>query len=450
MELNFKGYHLNYKNVTQEFDKFIGNFEELLSTIKILFKIEKNNSISISYVDCDGHFDIINQNKYNEVLSYHMNKNDEFINIAIKDLIRNRSEFTYLDHSQNYSLMNENKEIYSNNENYEMKKFIKNNNKDLIGLIDKTIKEYIMPLENIMKKLNLSNKKYKNLMINQENFSFIKNIKDPDNDINSYMNNVNEFKSNHICKVCNSWDMKPKFNCTICHNFYLCTFCEKEHSNHPLITICDDDVFNKDKILLNYLNNHNSISFNKQLFLHKDRLNFHINVMNNITEMIPNEKYSLDIQIINLSNFLVKPKELILTGFNNCFFKIENKIVDKLISNKQGNVVESIQIISPNREGQYYFEIGLIHSYAIINFNSVKININVFQNNYISYNYVSLDNFFLSFPNIITKLSFDHKLQIINIMKEKLTNLDLSDIDRILECNNYEFDKSLNQILNIN
>jgi hypothetical protein len=454
MELNFKGYCFIYKSIFHEFDKFIGNFDELMSAIKLIFKIDKNNSINISYIDCDGNFDIIDQNKYNEVLTYHMNKHDEFINIEIKNVIKlNPSKFiNSAENLENFSLISENKENPKYDYN-EIKKILKANNNELIKCIDKSIKESIMSLENGTKKLcNDRINKYHNLIIiKQDSFCILNDFK-LENNLYCDIIPIDEFRSNHICNICNSWDLKPKYICTICNNFYICIFCEKEHSNHPLLTTIADSFFDKDKILINYFKDNRYNKILKQLVFNKDPINLHIIVINNIKEMLTNEKYLLEIKIFNLSKNIIKPKELILTTMNNSFFKIENKLIESYIPKYEGSIIESIEIISPNRAGQYSFEIGLIHSHAIIQYTTIKIIINVYETKYnnSSYNYISLDNFFLSYPKIISNLSFDHKLQIINMIKEKLTNLNLSDINKVLESNNYEFDKSLNQILNIN
>jgi hypothetical protein len=489
MEFDFKGYCFSFETLNKELEKFIGNYQDLKSTVKQLFKINNDIDIQLSYIDCDGCFDISSQNTYNQVLSYHTHKYEEFINILVKKQIKlngvpENNHINYDDEvmfSRDRSFIeNTNKDIaILRAELNDLKKSIEHNQKETIDTFQVILENAFKKLEERIVKSSKSERisscnitphnstsliANSMLMIKEANFEILSNGQDYqdyqemnelDNDDINYVAKKTETPQ-FFCCICNSLDISPKYTCMICNSFYVCPYCEVEHSNHPLITLVNPlQFYNKEKLCF-YVFNDKTKTFKKYFnsirnyFTNKGVLQMQLVCKQNFTFMKPLQKTYLDIIIYNLSSAVILDDELMLTAINNGSFKVESKLICKSIDKYDGFISERIAIQAPSRSGIYNFDIILMHESSKLEYDPIKLKITVTAG---VEDFFTCDQdievYFRGYPNIKNKLNLNQKIEIKNMIEEKVTNLSLFKIDNILQSFNYDYDKALTKILNL-
>jgi hypothetical protein len=433
MELNFKGYTFIYENDSKDLEKFIGDYSELISTIRLVFKISENDVFNISYVDVDGHFDILNQNEYNQVLSYHMSKLDDPIKITIKK--RLRVDPSSISLQQSNPIISNNEKQMSNSDLNEINRNIFISKVEIVETLSQLFNTSLKEMEKNIKKTIIKPKITSHVIAQRVNSISISSTK-CDNSL-MFANENNHIRN---CSICNS-DIKPKYTCTICPNFNVCMYCENEHPNHPLLTLNNLEYFGKTNFIFNHYKTSSPVKMTLML-------------KSEISEICTDQVAKLEFLIINKSHLLLSENELMLTAINNIGFNIENRIIKKILVPTEGNSIETIEIKSPSKSGLYVFDIILLHNSLKLCFQPIRIKIKVIDKR-VSRSMMNMsthfdiDSFFYGFPGLSTKLSYNQKIQLVNLINDKLTNLSLYNISEIFENNMYDFDKSLNQILNI-
>jgi hypothetical protein len=496
MEFDFKGYCFSFDNDNKELEKFIGNYQDLKKTIKQVFKISDDTDINISYIDCDGCFDISSQNSYNQVLSYHTHKYEEFINILVKKQIKLNNDLPNGHHGINFEeefgfskdrslLENTNKDIaILRTELHELKKGFEDNKKDMLDAINSMLENSLKKSEErIVKTVGKTDKltysqtpsfssadRSNSLIVIKENNFEIQGGLHPDdgedfayndhNDVHEVdggdINYLEKSTPQFFCCICNSLDITPKFTCMICTSFYICPYCEMEHSNHPLITLVQPTSFyNKEKLAL-YVSNEKNKSFKKyfnsikNFFTRKGVLQMQLVLKSEVQFMKPLQKCSIEITIFNLSSSVILEDELLITAVNNGSFKVESKLVSKAIDKYDGNTTEKIVIQAPNRSGIYNFDLILLHDSKKLEYDTVQMKITVAtaMEDFFSCD-KDLEVYFRGYPNIRNKLNVSQKFEIKNMIEDKITNLSLFKIDNILQTYNYDYDKAMNKIFGL-
>jgi hypothetical protein len=482
MEFDFKGYCFTYDNDNKELEKFIGNFQDLRQTIKQLFKINEDTDINISYIDCDGCFDISSQNSYNQVLSYHTHKYEEFINILVKKQIKLSVEVNGNQHyddemsfSKDRSLIeNTNKDIaILRGELRELKKSFEDSRKDLLlsidGLLEQSFKKFedrmtkaVMKTEKTISQTPVFNSGKSNsyISIKEASFEIMGNHEEYHDTQEVEENNINyldtKTTSQFFCCICNSLDISPKYTCMICNSFYICPYCEMEHSNHPLITLVPPTSFyNKERLGLYVFNDKNKPFkkyFNsiRNYFTNKGVLQMQLVLKSDVQFMKPLQKCALEVLIYNLSNSVILEDELLVTAINNGSFKVESKLLYKAIDKYDGVISEKILIQAPNRSGIYSFDIILLHDSKKLEYDTIQMKITVAtgMEDFFS-NDKDLEVYFRGYPNIRNKLNASQKVEIKNMIEDRITNLSLFKIDNILQTYNYDYDKAITKIFGL-
>lgn len=517
MELNFKGYRFIYDNINKQYDKFIGNYTELVKIITHVYNVD-SGKIKMYYQDCDGEFNISSQNDYNQVLGYHTQKNEDNITILIKRDINvsnilnsanmtesrinldsqkmkmdaiNKYKKSIIDETLTKELSNMKLEIEN------LKNMINTNKDDMKGMLHEVMGGYFKGLEDTMKKSLSRNSTYTPYSNYNSQLGYSWNNKEEDrgdykydvknceictgnkleiltantencntnNDESNidYGNSNNDYningnvedyclielnKSSKICGICNSVDVIPKFICYICEDLYICHNCEIKHCNHPLLTISKVPYFQKERLYLYSLTKKKAkdddIKVIKAILANKSSIQMQIiSHKNNDFVMKFNEKIIFPIEIFNLSSTIIYGGELLITAVNNNVFKVDNKTIETAIK-KKGSVLVNLELISPFKIGIYEFEIIIMHVSRKIEFDPLKLRIKV-----VTETLDDLELFYKDFPSLKASLSRDQKIQLMNCITEKLTNLTLYEINLILERNKYDLDLSFLEIMNI-
>lgn len=303
--------------------------------------------------------------------------------------------------------------IYSKNKNFAFVHNLKNEKLESLKNADNIAQESSNILNNMSLRVNKDNNEIENNYV-QNNLI---NIEDPQ------INHVE--KLSFHCSICQNVEAYVKFYCLICDYFYLCETCEKNkcHSNHPLITNCEEyNSFDKEKLLIFSLINSNMMNKNirennyyknvkiyrrqilennappkidnfenfKKIMLNKNILNIEVipSFESNINfEKLNNEniisltkkkyeKFKLSFLICNNSDIHINPNELIITSKNNSLIEFETKTLKESIPKKQNKKLE-FNVVSPNKIGTYYFELFLIHLKRKLNYSGPVFSIEV-------------------------------------------------------------------------
>jgi hypothetical protein len=369
------------------------------------------------------------------------------------------------------------KSIYQNQlQNEYIKVIIQNQNEDFAKLsdIDKKTNTKNLEFSNLenINIINQEQKKIPRIEIDEVKSEFeIKSQGKPEPQImiekekseifsslsNSPKNNLKNsnqiFHFNEYCSVCKYQILKNKYVCLICENFSLCSHCESNHLDHPLMKVnVNNKAITTKEELEKYFKQQRRVNkniqkkggfFNKigKMFKHPD-YDLHIQPKSSTIFAMPKDSIlTYTFQLENRSNKKIT-EEIVIYPKNNKNFQVTPVILNSMDNNEHKEI--ELTLTSPKELGSYEFEITA-------KINDKKLILNPFKLQVIVTNPDDIDeaNANLMFGQFeeIMQLPKEKRITLYNLINGQVVKKDFKDVLTIMRKHDFEIDEALNDLM---
>lgn len=270
--------------------------------------------------------------------------------------------------------------------------------------------------------------------------------------MNNNQNFDNSYHFNDYCSICKFQILKNKYVCLICDDFTLCSQCESNHLDHPLmkVNIKNIAVTSKEELEIFFKQQRREKKclpkkagfFNKISKMFKNpHFILHIHPTSSTIFAMPREsKLTYTFQLENRSN--KKTEEIVIYPKNNKNFQVAPVIINSLEINEQKEI--ELVLLSPNDIGTYEFEItGKINDKIVI-LNSLKLQVIV--TNLDDTDEANANIMFGQFEDIM-KLPKEKRITLYNLINGQVVKKDFKDVLTIMKKHDYEIDEALNDLM---
>ena len=411
----------------------------------------------------NNEFIIINNNSDNVVDEKPDNSKliDEVLVSKIDQLISNRLSLLENNFKKMFEENQMQSRLYQQSLNYEVPSTSNHEIKEISEKKNATTDLILTNLENIN---ILENKKVQTIEIDQvkpkieiksqqkplievkdEVFSSISEIKD-------HLGKEN-YHFNEYCSICRFQILKNKYVCLLCDNFNLCSHCESQHLEHPLmkININNRTIINKEEIERFFKNQRREkkLKENKggilknlgKMFKHPENVIKIYPKNPTIFAMSKNSKQNFSLKIENSTNSKIS-EEIVIYPNNNKNFKVSTVVIDRMEPKEIRHI--ELTMNSPDKDGSYEFEISAKFMNNKVMLSPLKLIIMV--TNPEDVDEANANIMFSNYEEVM-KLPKEKRIALYNIVTGEFVRKDFKDILIIMRKHNFEIENALNEMM---
>jgi hypothetical protein len=266
----------------------------------------------------------------------------------------------------------------------------------------------------------------------------------------------NDVFMNEFCSSCKFQLISNKFICLLCEDYILCSKCEKEHTDHPLMKVNyrSKGISSKDELSKLLVSNYKRIKKQKGgmiknigkgikgMFQSKDQHSVKLTpLLPTVFAMATNSKGLLTIRISNETEDDIY-EEITIFAINNKRIKISSESLKGMSIGSSRDII--LQIEAPDEQSVQLFEICANSKGEKSNYsNFIKFEINI-----VSPEDVDEANANLIFHahEEILNLSKDKKIVLYKLINEGMTTRTIDDILKIMKKNQFDIALALDEL----